>query len=137
MFVMQDKSKKQPDPSVVPHELAKFDDKSLETAALHAVSYSDQYNLDMILYCSFEDGYKKKDEFSITFGCRDGYGNTLHQLYRFNRKKKKVESKGFLPNHNKWVPPTGKHERYRDPILSKVGALYCMIMAEKEHLDLH
>lgn len=131
MFVMQPRGEK-PSPSVVPHDVSGFTEKSIERAALNAVSYSAGYDLDLILYCSFENDYKKKDKFTGTFACRDGYGNTVHQMYKFDRKNKTVKPHPIIPLHNKWVPPVGKKERYHDPVLPKIAAQYAMILAEHQ-----
>lgn len=131
MFVMREKGG-DTKPAVVPHDVSGFSDKSIESAALHAVSYSGGYELDLILYCQFEAGYKKKNTFTGTFACRDGYGNTVHQMYKFDRKKKSVSPHPIIPLHNKWVPPVGKKERYHDPVLPKIATQYAMILAEQQ-----
>lgn len=135
MFVMQEEGKPT-SPSVVPHDLKQFDQKAIEIAALHAVSHATTYKLDLIMYSNFENDYTKKEKFSATFACRDGYGNTVHQMYRFDRKKKTVTPLELLPYQNKWVPPVGKKDKFHDPILSKVAAQYAMILAEQKAFDL-
>jgi len=134
MFVRQQAGVKKPDPSVVPHELKTFDPKSLETAAFHAVMESEGYNLDMILYCFFDTKNKESEKIGVTFGCRDGYGNTVHQMFELDKKKKKAVSKAVIPNHNRWLPPVGikAEDRYKDPVLSRVATEYAMILAEKK-----
>ena len=131
MFVMRDTTEKRPTPSVVPVELEKMDSRSLEHAAREAIDQAPRYVLDLILYCSFETGYEKKKSFGVTFGCRDGYGNTLHQMYQFDMSKKKVKERPIIPNHNRWVPPTGIAEKYKDPVLTRVATEYSMMLAEK------
>lgn len=133
MFVMKNRNGDKI-PSVVPHDVSGFTEQSIEKAAFHAVTHSNENDLDMIMYSSLEDGYKEKDVFSATFACRDGYGNTVHQMYKFDRKKKKATPHPIIPYHNKWVPPVGKKDRFHDPVLPKIATLYSMILAENKRL---
>lgn len=137
MFVYKDKVKGAEQPVVVPFEMESFDDKSLRTASYNALLQEDGHMLDMILYAHFEDGHKKKDKFSVTFGCRDAKGNTIHRMYSVENKGTKIKGKLNIPFFNVWTPCVGTKkklgfERFSDPILLKLATDFTMLKSDKE-----
>lgn len=137
MFVFQDKDTKKGDPIVIPVDLTTFDDSSIRMASYTAVHANEGHLLDLILYAQFEGDHTKKESYAVTFGCRDALGNTLHRMYRFRGKGKKMSIIDSIPSSNVWTPPIigtkkkWKSDRYYDPILTKAATDYAMLLAEK------